>query len=135
MALTTDRDVQFYATQELLDLPVLDDVVIYKGALIGVTTAGFARPLQAGDIFGGVAYRQADNTGAGHASGAIKVRAHQMVDIVHTLTGVTEADIGSTVYASADDTLTLTQGLNSTIGVVVGVEGANVARVRCTPWA
>jgi hypothetical protein len=58
-----------------------------------------------------------------------------MVDIVHALTGVTVADIGKTVYASADDTLTLTSSGNSRIGKIIAVEDTNTARVRCEPFA
>lgn len=135
MALTADREVEFFATQELIDVPVDDDVVIYKGALVGLNdSTGFARPLNAGDLFLGVAYRKADNTVAGHTAGGIRARLHQAVDVVHRLTSVADTDVGSIVYASADDTLTLTSTNNSRIGVVVGKVATNTARVRTQPW-
>ena len=87
----------------------------------------------AGDDCLGIAYRRAENTAAGHIAGGITVRLHQAVDIVHALTGVTNADIGKDVYASADDTLTLTPADNSRVGRVVAVEGTNLARVRFRP--
>jgi hypothetical protein len=134
MALSADRDVQFYVSQELVELPVKDNVKIYKGALVGRDrSTGYARPLVAGDDFLGVAYRPADNTVAGHAAGGITVRLHQMVDVVHTLAGVTVSDIGKDVYAGADDTLTLTPTGNSRVGRIVAVEASNTARVRCQP--
>jgi hypothetical protein len=134
MALTNDRDVVLYASQELIDIPVDDGVTIYKGAFVGRNRAsGYARGLVAGDEFLGVAYKQADNTGAGHAAGGINVRLHQAVDVVHTLTGVTAADVGREVYASDDETLTLTPTGNSPVGRVAAVEGVNTARVRCQP--
>jgi hypothetical protein len=136
MPLTSDREVVLYATQELVDVPVDDAACIYKGALVGLNRAtGLARPLVAGDDFLGLAYRRADNTGAGHAPGAVSVRLHQMVDIVHALSGVTAADVGREVYASDDSTLTLSPMGNSRVGRVVGVEKANVARVRLAPAA
>ena len=136
MALSASRDLEFFTTQELVDAPVDDDVVIYKGALVGRNGGtGFARPLQAGDLFIGVAYRTADNTVDGHTAGGITVRLHQDIDIVHTLSGVTATDAGAVAYASADDTLTLTAGGNSRVGRVLGVAAANTARVRCEPWA
>jgi 3D (Asp-Asp-Asp) domain-containing protein len=135
MALAADREVEFFTTQELVDLPVDDDVVIYKGALVGLnSTTGFARPLVAGDLFLGIAYRKADNTVTGHTAGGIRIRLHQSVDVVHTLTGVVDTDLGSVVYASGDDTLTLTQSSNSRVGVVIGKPAANTARVRIQPW-
>lgn len=134
MPLTANRNVQFYASQELIELPIKDNVNIYKGAFVGHDRAtGYVRPLVAGDAFVGLAYRQADNTVDGHSAGAINVALHQNVDIVHTLTGVAVADIGKDVFASADNTLTLTPTGNSRVGRVVAVEGTNLARVRCEP--
>src|SRR5262245_11854746 len=75
MPLTADRDLEFFASFESLDLPVDDNVVIYRGAFVGRNrTTGYVRPLIAGDEFVGVAYRKADNTVAGHVAGGITVR-------------------------------------------------------------
>lgn len=134
MALTANREVQFYATQELVELPVEDDVRIFKGALVGLNeSTGLARPLEAGDAFAGVAYRQADNTVEGHIPGGIRVKLHQSIDIVHALAGATQMDVGSLVYASADDALTLTASGNSLVGRIVAIEGVSRVRVRCQP--
>ncbi len=134
MALTANRDLKFFASQELIDLGVDDDVQIYKGALVGRNrSTGYARGLVAGDEFLGVAYKAADNTISGHTAGGITVRLHQAVDIVHALTSVAVADIGKDVYASADDTLTLAPADNSRVGRIVAVDATNVARVRCQP--
>jgi len=134
MALTSDREITFFTAQELVDIPVDDNVVIYKGALVGRNvTTGYARPLQAGDDFLGIAYRRADNTIAGHTAGGISVRLHQSVDVVHALSGVSQVDVGKDVYASGDDTLTFEPAGASRVGRVVAVEGANKARVRCQP--
>ncbi len=136
MALTANRNVEFYTSQELIDIPVDDNVKIFKGAFVGRNrSTGYARPLAAGDEFLGVSYRCADNTISGHAAGGIAVRLHQAVDIVHTLTGVVTGDIGKDVYASADDTLTLTPTGNSRVGRIVAVEATSTARVRCGPIA
>src|SRR5262245_44571068 len=103
MALSANRELPFFTTDELIDLPVDDNVNIYKGAFVGRNRAtGYARPLTAGDEFLGVAYRQADNTVAGHSAGGIGVRLHQAIDIVHALPGVANGDIGKDVYASDD---------------------------------
>jgi hypothetical protein len=136
MALSADRELEFFASQELVDIPVDDNVKVYKGAFVGRNRAtGYARALVAGDELLGIAYRQVDNTVSGHAAGGVSVRLHQALDIVHTLTGVTQADIGKDVYASADDTLTLTPTGNSRVGRIVAVDGTNLARVRCEPVA
>jgi hypothetical protein len=134
MALTANRDLDFFASQELIDHPVDDNVNIYKGAFVGRNrSTGYARPLVAGDEFLGVAYRQADNTVAGHTAGGISVRLFQSIDIVHALTGVTLADVGADVYASDDGTLTTSPVNNSRIGRIIGADATNVARVRCQP--
>ncbi|HUU97912.1 MAG TPA: hypothetical protein VM487_19420 [Phycisphaerae bacterium] len=134
MALTADREVQFYAAQELIDIPVDDNVVVYKGAFVGRNrSTGYARGLVAADEFLGIAYRQAANTISGHTAGGITVRLHQSIDIVHTLTGVATGDIGKDVYASDDGTVTLSPTGNSRIGRIVAVEATNTARVRCQP--
>ncbi|MFQ5805334.1 MAG: cytoplasmic protein [Phycisphaerae bacterium] len=136
MALSSNRELKFYASQELIDVPVDDDVNIYKGAFVGSNSStGYARPLVAGDDFAGVAYKQADNTVAGHTAGGIDVRLHQSIDIVHALSGVANTDIGSVVYASDDGTLTLTATNNSRIGRIVAIEGTDLVRVRCQPIA
>ncbi len=134
MALSANRNLEFYASAELIDVPVVDNVKIYKGAFVGQdASTGYARPLQAGDTFLGVAYQQADNTIDGHTAGGITVRLHQNIDIVHTLTGVGQTHVGMPVFASADNTLTLTAASNSRVGRVLVVEGTNSARVRCQP--
>ena len=136
MALSLNREVKFYTSQELVDVPVDDDVDIYKGAFVGVNSStGYARPLTAGDDFLGVAYKQADNTVTGHTAGGIDVRLHQSVDIVHTLSGVAVTDIGSVVYASDDETLTLTASGNTRVGRIAAIEGTSLVRVRCQPIA
>ena len=136
MALSANRDLKFYASQDLIEIPVDDNVNIYKGAFVGLNAStGYARPLTAGDSFLGVAYAQADNTVSGHSAAGIRVRLHQAIDIVHTLTGVGGVNIGSEVYASADGALTLTSSGNSRVGRIVAVEGTSLARVRCQPIA
>jgi hypothetical protein len=134
MALSENRELVFYTSQELIDLPVDDNVKIYKGALVGRNrSTGYARGLVAGDEFLGIAYQEVDNTGAGHAAGGVNVRLHQNVDVVHAITGVVTGDIGRDVYASNDGTLTLTPTGNSRVGRVVAIEAAGLARVRCRP--
>lgn len=134
MALTQDRDVSFYATDELIDFPVDANALIFKGSFVGRNRAtGYARPLAIGDDFLGVAYQQADNTFDGNGPGTTLVRLHRHIDIVHPLSGVALADVGKEVFANADDTLTLIPASNSRIGRIVAVEGTNLARVRIQP--
>lgn len=136
MALSANRDVNFYTSQELVEIPVDDNVNIYKGALVGLNAStGYARPLAAGDSYLGLAYAQADNTMSGHTAGGIRVKLHQNVDVVHSLSGVSNTDTGAVVYASDDATLTLTSAGNSRVGRIAAVESSGVARVRLQPIA
>ena len=136
MTLTANREMNFYTSQELVELPVADNVRIYRGAFVGLNAAnGYARPLVAGDDFLGVAYAEADNTGPGHTAGGIRVKLHQHIDAVLSLPGVALTNTGATVYASDDGAATLTASGNSPIGRVVTVESSGVARVRLRPVA
>ena len=129
MALTANREVDRYVDQELRAVPVKASARIYKGALVGLT-GGYARPLAAGDAFAGVAYEEADNSSG--ADGAQAVRVFTRGDFEHALTGAGVANNGAAVYASADDTLTLTSSGNSLVGRQVQVAGSNriVLRLR-----
>jgi len=105
---------------------------IYKGGFVGLNTSGYARPLTAGDKCVGLAYEEADNSGG--ADGDITVRVYTQGDFQHALTGATRADIGSAVYASADDTLTFTATGNSLVGVCVDVPAADTIILRLEPY-
>ena len=130
MALTANRDLDRYVDQELRALPVKTGVHIYKGAFVGLS-GGYAQPLAAGDPFAGVAYEEVNNTGA---DGAKSVRVYTNGDFEHTLASASRANNGSVVYASADDTLTLTQGSNSAVGNQVDVPSTNKIILRLRPW-
>lgn len=116
MALTKNSEVDHYIDQELRTLQVAAAKHIYKGGLVGLSAAGYAQPLVAGDPFVGIAYEEMDNSGG--ASGAMSVRVYTLGDFGLTLTGATVAHVGRPVFASADDTLTFTSAGNSYVGLV-----------------
>lgn len=98
------------------DLPVITGDVIYEGAAVGLNNSGYARPLVAGDVFGGFALRQCDN--AAGTDGAKNIRVVARGTIILNITGLTIDDVGKPVYASDDDTFTMTAGSNTQIGAV-----------------
>lgn len=98
------------------DLPAITGDIIYEGAAVGVNNSGYARPLVAGDVFGGFALRQCDNTDG--ADGAKNVRVVARGQIALNVTGLTIDDVGKPVYASDDDTFTMTAGSNTQVGAV-----------------
>ena len=99
------------------DLPMVASDTIFEGAAVG-SNSGLARPLQAGDPFMGFAdYKVENELGA---AGAERVRVLERGKIVLSVAGVTgNGDLGDEVYASDDDTFTLTVGSNSLIGKIV----------------
>lgn len=101
----------------LNELPVIASDIIYKGAFVGDNGSGLARPLVAGDPFMGVCEQQCDNS-AGAAS-ALNVKVREQGRLEMAVTGASSAaDVNEIVYASDDDTLTLTAGSNTPIGKV-----------------
>jgi len=127
MALTANREVDRYVDQELRALPVKASTTIYKGGLIGLSS-GYARELVAGDDFAGIAYEEADNSSG--SDGDVVVRVFTVGDFEHALASASRANNGSQVYASNDETLTLTSTDNSLVGRQIDVPGSNKIVLR-----
>lgn len=98
---------------------------IYEGSAIGLS-AGYARPLQAGDRFVGFADHYVENPGG---AGAVNVTVFKRGEIQLSIANLAITDVGLPVYASDDDTFTLTATGNSYIGKVVQFESAGVGMV------
>jgi hypothetical protein len=92
--------------------------IIYEGAAVGESSStGTGRPCVAGDVFLGFAHEQCDNSSGSAGDKRIKVRQTGVVKIA--ITGVVGvADVGDDVYASDDNTFTLTAGSNTWVGNV-----------------
>lgn len=102
---------------DLQDLPMIASDIIYEGAAVGDNGSGLARPLVAADPFLGFAERTADNSTG--AASAVRVRVRTRGQVQLAVTGAASAaDVSETVYASDDDTFTLTAGSNTAIGKV-----------------
>lgn len=108
------RDYQLGDTEEY---PVIASDIIYQGAAVGENGSGYSRPLVAGDVFQGFAEAQADNSAG--AAGAINVNVKTRGRIVLDISGLAiTANDRPPVYASDDNTFTLTPASNSLIGYV-----------------
>lgn len=122
MTLTENRDVDLYVDQELRAFQMAAGVHVFKGALVGLMESGYARPLVGGDKFAGIAYEEINNQplpgDKGGADGNHCLRVYTLGDFGLTLAGVTIADIGRPVFASADDVLTFARDGNSYVGIV-----------------
>jgi len=130
MALTASRHLDSYPDQQVRTFRVKGSTTVYKGALVGITAAGYARGLVAGDRFAGVAYEEMANAGA---DGAKTVRVYTSGDYVHPLTGAVQADAGRPVFASADGTLVFTGAGNSYVGVAQDYSASNEIILRIDP--
>lgn len=119
---------RIYELGEQNDHPVIAADIIYEGAAVGDNGSGYARPLQAGDPFRGFALSDADN--AAGAAGAINVKVKQRGRIKLAIGSLAITDVGKAVYASDDDTFTLTASTNSFIGRVVRWESTGVGIVE-----
>lgn len=118
LAANKGRVYEFNEDNLLDDVPIVASDTVYEGAAVGEdTSTGNGRPLVAGDNFMGFAAAKTDNESGSAGDKVIRVRKKGNVKL--DVTGVTDASsYGATVYASDDDTFTLTVGSNSPIGKV-----------------
>jgi len=118
MATLAQDKPRAFGVGDFNELPVIASDIIFEGAAVGDNASGLARPLVAADPFLGFAKERCDNS-AGAAS-ARNVKVFERGKIELDVTGVASAaDVGEAVYASDDDTFTLTSAGNSAIGKVV----------------
>jgi len=123
MAATKDRFLKF-EVGDYSHLPLAASAKVYKHTYMGqVSGTNTFRPLVAADKFAGVSTDSADNTGG--AAGAVDVPVKREGRLLESVTGATASTaLGTSVYASADDTLTLTASGNSLMGKIGGYDVA-----------
>lgn len=114
--LTADKP-RAYQLGDLEEYPVIASDVIYEGAAVGENGSGYARPLQAGDVFLGFALETADNASGSAGDIRVQVRTAGRIELPIGSLAITANDRPA-VYASDDDTFTLTSTSNSLIGYV-----------------
>jgi hypothetical protein len=110
----------------LEEVPSIASDITYAGAAVGEsTTTGTDRPLAGGDVFRGFCTEKCDNSAGAASAKNIKVMTRGVVK----LTGVTGLDnvndAGAVVYATDDDTFTMTASGASGIGKVVRYLGTS----------
>lgn len=113
--LAKDAARDFYEG-DYMEFPVIAADIIYQGAFVGDNASGYARPLVAGDPFRGVAEEQCDNATGAAGDKNVRVKRRGLIKLPIASLAIT--DVGKDVYASDDDTFTLTQSTNTRIGVV-----------------
>jgi hypothetical protein len=109
-------------------IPVIAADIIYEGAAAGVVGGtGHARPLVAGDRFGGFSRAMLDNSAG--AAAALRVDVYQQGFIELPVSGAVITDVGQPVYATDDDTFVFSPVGSSFIGFVHRFVSAGVAVV------
>lgn len=111
-----------------IDYPVVASDIIYAGAAVGDNGSGYARPLVAGDKFLGFCTEKCDNSEGLEAAQNVKIAHRGYIQLL--IEGVAITDIFKPVYASDDDTFTLTKTGNSKIGTIINFVSAGVALVE-----
>ena len=113
--------------------PIAASSTVYAGGMVGLQTTGYCRALVEGDIFLGHSTGKFDNS----SGSAGDLFAHFHSDSYEgevTITSVAITDVGKPVYATDDNTYTLTTG-GTLVGSVKRYVTTNIALVEFRPLA
>lgn len=102
---------------DLEEYPVVASDIIYEGAAVGEDDSGYAQPLVAGQRFLGFAVSKADNSSGAAGDVNVEVKTRGVIKLPIASIAITSNDRPA-VYASDDDTFTLTASTNTLIGHV-----------------
>ena len=125
--LTNDAN-RSYELGDINQLPIKGGAIIYEGAAVGSNSSGYAKPITNGDKFCGFADEKIDNSGGG--DGAKTVRIRKKGSILLDISGITLADINKSVYATDDNTFTLSATSAVYIGQISRIDSSGVVVVE-----
>ena len=135
-ALAADKNV-IQQEGKMLSLPVVASDIVFKGANVKINAAGYLAPCapEAGSQYAGVAVEQCDNSAG--VAGAKSVLVFQEGCFEMTGSGFAQADVGSQVYATDDNDVTLTEGTTSKqkVGIIVKYISATKVLVKIMPYS
>lgn len=123
MALSADKPLEYKAVGHRMETaqPVQASTTIYQGGALSRDSGGEVGPLAASETFVGFSADGADNSSG--SAGDINAKVWAKGIALLTITGLDDNDdIGDTVYATADDTFTLTASGGVSIGKVFEIE-------------
>jgi len=129
-ALAANKDLD-QKDGKLVAFPVVASDILYKGALVKINAAGFLAPCaaEAGAQFAGVAYEQIDNSAGAAGAKTCRVETEGVFEMLGA--GLAQADVGSSVYASDDQTVSTTQAANEQlVGKIVEFVSATKVMVK-----
>ena len=115
----------------VIEMPVVASDIIYKGAMVKINAAGYAEPMaaEAGAFMAGIALEQQDNSSGSAGDLDVLIRTEGV--FLMTSAGLAQADVGSLVYASDDQTVSTVQGANEIqVGRIVKYVSATQAWVK-----
>lgn len=140
LAINKPREFEGEVTIEENAIPVIASDIIYEGAAVGIIPAsGHARPLAAGDRFGGFCSRKADNSAGAAADISVDVKTKGKVKLA--VSGAVITDRGQPVYATDDDTFVFSPVGGVFVGRVHRFVSSGVVVVKfdadhmVDPWA
>ncbi len=126
-ALATDSN-RIYELGDINQVPVKGSSIIYQGAAVGGHSSGYARSIANGDKFLGFADEHIDNSGGGDGLKTVRVRKRGA--ILLDISGVALGDIGKSVYATDDNTFTLSDTNAVYIGQISRIDSSGLALVE-----
>ena len=126
-ALTKDTN-RIYELGNINELPIASGEIIYQGAAIGGNSSGYAKSLGEGDLFLGFAEDHIDNSLG--SDGEKNIRVRKSGAILLEIAGITLADINKPVYATDDDTFTLSSANAVYIGQISRIDASGMALVE-----
>lgn len=108
----------------VLDMAVIADDIVYKGAFMEIIAAGHVGPLNSGTAidFAGIALETVSNVNGSAADVNVKVLTGPVI-IDHAVTGADISSIGDIVYAADDQVLTMVATSNEAMGWFLQLTG------------
>jgi hypothetical protein len=107
-----------YELGDVNEFPVKPDIFIVEGAAVSVDNEGYAKPLQTGEAkcFVGFAEQAVDMSTGGHLERTVRVKSAGKIQL--EVPDVNHSHLHATVYASGEDSFTLTAEGNTAIGKI-----------------
>ena len=111
-------------------------VKVFQGALLKINAAGFLTnsAAETGATFAGIAYETKDYSAGSVGDLSCRVETEGVYEL--PIVGAAQSDVGSKVYAAADDVVTLTEGTDKKpiVGVIVGFISSTKVAVKLTSF-
>jgi len=128
MSILTKDVTRVYELGDINELPVAAGELIYQGAVIGYNSSGYVRNLNNTDNFAGFAEDHIDNSTG--LDGAKRIRIRKRGSILLEITGITLTDLGRAVYATNNNSFTLSPTNAVYIGQISKIEDSGLAVVE-----